>query len=42
MIDQEVNIEIEQNGNVLNYGDSDEHIDIKNLDNDKNSSTGNI
>lgn len=42
MIDQEVNIEIEQNGNILNYADTDEHIDIKNLDNDRNSSTGNI
>ena len=42
MIDQEVNIEIEQTGNMLNYADSDEKIDIKNLDNDKNSSTGNI
>lgn len=42
MIDQEVNIEIEQHKNPLNYDDSNENIDIKNLDNDKNSSTGNI
>lgn len=42
MIDQEVNIEIEQQKNVLNYDDSSENIDIKNLDNDRNSSTGNI
>ncbi len=42
MIDQEVNIEIEQSTNVLNYTENEETIDIKNLDNDKNSSTGNI
>lgn len=42
MIDQEVNIEIDQSRNILNYADNDENIDIKNLDNDKNSSTGNI
>ena len=42
MIDQEVNIEIDQSRNILNYSDGDENIDIKNLDNDKNSSTGNI
>ncbi|MCD8024204.1 MAG: stage 0 sporulation protein [Candidatus Gastranaerophilales bacterium] len=42
MLDQEVNIEIEHNGEILNYSESDENIDIKNLDNDKNSSTGNI
>lgn len=42
MLDQEVNIEIDQQINPLNYGDNDENIDIKNLDNDRNSSTGNI
>ena len=42
MLDQEVNIEIDQQINPLNYGENDENIDIKNLDNDKNSSTGNI
>ena len=42
MIDGEVNIEIEGTDNRLNYSDSDETIDIKALDNDKNSSTGNI
>jgi len=41
MLDQEVNIEIEQNNN-LNYGETYENADIKNLDNDRNSSTGNI
>lgn len=41
MLDQEVNIEIEQT-NTLDYGENYENIDIKNLDNDKNSSTGNI
>lgn len=41
MLDQEVNIEIEQT-NALDYGENYENIDIKNLDNDKNSSTGNI
>lgn len=40
MIDQEVNIEIDQSANNLNYAEND--VDIKNLDNDKNSSTGNI
>lgn len=42
MLDQEVNIEIDKGANILNYSDSDETIDIRNLDNDKNSSTGNI
>ena len=42
MLDQEVNIEIDQQINPLNYGDNDENINIKNLDNDRNSSTGNI
>ena len=42
MIDQEVNIEIEQNVNPLNYSEPEENIDIKSLDNDKNSTTGNI
>ncbi len=42
MIDQEVNIEIEGSANVLNYAETDGDIDIKNLDNDRNSSTGNI
>ena len=42
MLDQEVNIEIEQNVNPLNYSEPEENIDIKSLDNDKNSSTGNI
>lgn len=40
MLDQEVNIEIDQTNNNLNYAEND--VDIKNLDNDKNSSTGNI
>ncbi len=42
MIDQEVNIEIDQNDNSLNYGGFEDAVDIKNLDNDRNSSTGNI
>ena len=42
MIDGEVNIEIEGEDNILNYSEGDETIDIKSLDNDKNSSTGNI
>lgn len=40
MLDQEVDIEIEQTNNNLNYAEND--LDIKSLDNDKNSSTGNI
>ncbi len=42
MIDGEVNIEIEGEDNRLNYSEEGETIDIKALDNDKNSSTGNI
>ncbi len=42
MIDGEVNIEIEGTDNRLNYSEEGETIDIKSLDNDKNSSTGNI
>ena len=42
MIDGEVNIEIEGSDNRLNYSEEGETIDIKSLDNDKNSSTGNI
>ena len=42
MIDGEVNIEIEGEDNRLNYSEEGETIDIKSLDNDKNSSTGNI
>ena len=40
MIDGEVNIEIDINNN-LNYQD-EEIVDIKSLEDDKNSSTGNI
>lgn len=42
LIDDEVNIEIDQTGNVLNYNETEDNVDIKNLDNDKNSTTGNI
>ena len=42
MIDQEVNIEIEPAQNNLNYAEEGETIDLKSLDNDRNSSTGNI
>ena len=42
MIDQEVNIEIEPAQNNLNYADETEVADLKSLDNDRNSSTGNI
>ena len=41
MLDQEVHIEIEQTENLLNYNE-EENIDLKTLDNDKNSTTGNI
>ena len=42
MIDQEVNIEIGPSQNALNYHEEGETVDLKSLDNDKNSSTGNI
>ena len=42
MIDQEVNIEIDPSQNALNYHEEGETVDLKSLDNDKNSSTGNI
>ena len=42
MIDQEVNIEIDPSQNALNYYEEGETVDLKSLDNDKNSSTGNI
>lgn len=43
MIDQEVNIEIDASAqNTLNYSDSDEQVDIKTLEDDKNSTTGNV
>jgi len=42
LIDDEVNIEIDQTRNVLNYTENDDNIDIKKLDNDRNSTTGNI
>ena len=42
MIDQEVNIEIDTAQNNLNYHEEGEVVDLKSLDNDKNSSTGNI
>ncbi len=42
MLDQEVNIEIDTSQNNLNYHDENEVVDLKSLDNDKNSSTGNI
>ncbi len=41
MLDQEVNIEIGPSDNLM-CCDKQETADIKNLDNDKNSSTGNI
>ena len=41
MLDQEVNIEIEQTENLLNYNE-EENIDLKTLDNDKNYKKGNI
>ena len=42
MLDQEVNIEIDTAQNALNYHEEGEVLDLKSLDNDKNSSTGNI
>lgn len=42
MLDQEVNIEIDTAQNALNYHEDGEVLDLKSLDNDKNSSTGNI
>ncbi|MBE7706223.1 MAG: stage 0 sporulation protein [Cyanobacteria bacterium SIG30] len=41
IIDTDVNIQIDQN-DILNYGISDENVDIKSLEDDKNGSTGNI
>lgn len=42
MIDQEVNIEIDPGQNKLGYADNEEPVDIKALEDDKNSSTGNV
>ena len=42
MLDQEVNIEIDTTQNALDYHEEGEVVDLKSLDNDKNSSTGNI
>ena len=42
MLDGEVDIEINTAQNALDYHDEGETLDLKSLDNDKNSSTGNI
>ena len=43
MVDAEVNVEIDTNSSVMNgYSDDDSNIDIRQLEDDKNSSTGNI
>ncbi len=43
MVDAEVNVEIDTNMSTINnYNDDDSNIDIKQLEDDKNSSTGNI
>ncbi len=42
MLDGEVDIEISTAQNALDYHDEGETLDLKSLDNDKNSSTGNI
>lgn len=43
MVDAEVNVEIDTNiSNINNYSDDDSNIDIKQLEDDRNSSTGNI
>ena len=43
MVDADVNVEIDTNISAINnYGDDDPNIDIKQLEDDKNSSTGNI
>ena len=43
MVDAEVNVEIDTNITINNYGaDDDQNIDIHQLEDDKNSSTGNI
>ena len=42
MLDGEVDIEIDTAQSALDYHDEGETLDLKSLDNDKNSSTGNI
>ena len=43
MVDAEVNVEIDANPSALNsYSEEDQNIDIKQLEDDRNSSTGNI
>ena len=42
MVDADVNVEIDTNPAINNYGDEDSNIDIHQLEDDKNSSTGNI
>lgn len=43
MVDADVNVEIDTNSPINNYGvDEDQNIDIRQLEDDKNSSTGNI
>jgi len=44
MVDAEVNVEIDSNPSALNdyAADDDQNIDIHQLEDDKNSSTGNI
>ena len=43
MVDAEVNVEIDANPTAINnYSDDDQNIDIRQLEDDRNSSTGNI
>lgn len=43
MVDADVNVEIDTSiTNINNYGEDDQNIDIRQLEDDKNSSTGNI
>ncbi|MBR1425767.1 stage 0 sporulation protein [bacterium] len=42
MVDADVNVEIDTNISINSYTEEDQNIDIKQLEDDKNSSTGNI
>lgn len=43
MVDADINIDVQDAGQITHaYGDDTEHVDIKSLNNDRNSSTGNV
>lgn len=42
MVDADVNVEIDTSTTINNYGEDEQNIDIRQLEDDKNSSTGNI